>query len=87
MSLRGPSQVGVFLPLPAWRLWAVDQQGLLGPLNCSPTRELAVGGAWEPEIAKNYGDSCVAIHPEPKGKELPGWGGLVRRGGEGVGWL
>lgn len=37
-------------------LWAVDQEGLLGPLNLQPhSRELAVGGAWEPEIAKNYG--------------------------------
>lgn len=55
MSLRGPSQVGVFLALCAWPLWDVDQEGLSvearwGQLNCSPTLgswELAVLGSWK----------------------------------------
>ena len=59
MSLRGPSQVGVFLAFCAWPLWAVDQEGLLvearwSQLNCSPTLgswELGAGGTWELEIA------------------------------------
>lgn len=53
MSLRGPSQVGVFLADSAWPLWAVDQEGFLvearwGQLNCCPTPgywELAVPGS------------------------------------------
>lgn len=56
-SLRGPSQVGVFLALPAWPLRAVAS-GLLirkGSIKLPHSRELALGSAWEPEIAKNYG--------------------------------
>lgn len=51
-----------------------------------------VGGAWEPEIAKNYGSwtgwGLLGIHPQPKGKELQGGRGFFVHGGEErVGWL
>lgn len=41
MSLRGPSQVGVFLALPAWPLWAVAsglwiRKGSWGRLIAAP---------------------------------------------------